>query len=345
MSVTIKDVARSCGMSISTVSKVFNGYPDISEATRRQVMETAHEIGYRPNALARALKTNRSFNLGVLFVDDNISGLTHPFFAAVLNAFKSEVESRGYDITFINHNIGTMDMTYLEHCRYRNVDGVCLACVDFYSSEVAELVNSDLPCVTIDHTFDNRCSIISDNVNGIRMLVDRAVALGHRRIAYIHGQKRNSAVTENRVRGFCRAMEMNGLDLPDGYVVPGRYDDFEYIRESLVALLDRADRPTCILLPDDASYFGALDTIREKGLRVPEDISVAGYDGVRSVQAVHPRLTTIRQDSDALGRQAALQLIGQIDHSNAAAGGSILIPTTLIEGESLGIAPGNRSQA
>ncbi len=342
MSVTIKDVARSCGMSISTVSKVFNGYPDISEATRRQVMETAHEIGYRPNALARALKTNRSFNLGVLFVDDNISGLTHPFFAAVLNAFKSEVESRGYDITFINHNIGSMDMTYLEHCRYRNVDGVCLACVDFYSSEVAELVNSDLPCVTIDHTFDNRCSILSDNVNGMRMLVDRAVALGHRRIAFIHGQKRNSAVTENRIRGFYRAMEMKGLSLPDGYVVPGRYDDFEYIRESLLALLERPDRPTCILLPDDASYFGALDIIREKGLRVPEDISVTGYDGVRSVQAVRPRLTTIRQDSDALGRQAALQLIGQIDHSNAAVCGSILIPTTLIEGESLGMVPGDQ---
>ena len=339
MSVTIKDVARSCGMSISTVSKVFNGYPDISEATRRQVMETAHEIGYRPNALARALKTNRSFNLGVLFVDDNISGLTHPFFAAVLNAFKSEVESRGYDITFINHNIGTMDMTYLEHCRYRNVDGVCLACVDFYSSEVEELVNSDLPCVTIDHTFDNRASIISDNINGMRMLVDRAVALGHRRIAYIHGQKRNSSVTENRIRGFCSAMKSHGLSLPDGYVVPGRYDDFEYIREDLLALLKRPDRPTCLLLPDDASYFGALDTIRASGLRVPEDISVAGYDGIRSVQAVHPRLTTIRQDSDTMGRQAALKLIGQIEHPHTDAGDSMLIPATLIEGESLGAAP------
>ena len=98
MAVTIKDVARSCGLSISTVSKVFNGYPDISEATRRQVMEAAREIGYRPNALARALKTNRSYNLGVLFVDENVSGLMHPFFAAVLNAFKAEVESRGYDI-------------------------------------------------------------------------------------------------------------------------------------------------------------------------------------------------------------------------------------------------------
>ena len=330
MSVTIKDVARTCGMSISTVSKVFNGYPDISEATRRQVMETAHEIGYRPNALARALKTNRSFNVGVLFVDDNISGLMHPFFAAVLNAFKAEVESRGYDITFINHNIGAMDMTYLEHCRYRNVDGVCLACVDFYSSEVAELVNSDLPCVTIDHVFNNRSSIISDNIGGIGTLVDRAVALGHRRIAYIHGQKRNSSVTENRIRGFYRAMEQHGLPLPDGFVVPGRYDDFEYIRGSLLALLDR---------PDDASYFGALDTLREQGLRVPEDISVAGYDGIRSVQAVRPRLTTVCQDTDAMGRHAALRLIDHIDHPNTAISDSILIPTMLIEGESMAAAP------
>ena len=338
MSVTIKDVARSCGLSISTVSKVFNGYPDISEATRRQVMETAREIGYRPNALARALKTNRSFNLGVLFVDENISGLLHPFFAAVLNAFKAEVEGRGYDITFINHNIGTMDMSFLEHCRYRNVDGVCLACVDFFSSEVAELVNSDLPCVTIDHTFEDRPSIISDNLNGVRMLVERAVALGHRRIAYIHGQ-RNSAVTETRIQGFCRTMAQHGLSLPEGYVVPGRYDDFENIRASLLALLNRPDRPTCILLPDDASYFGALDTIRERGLRVPEDISVAGYDGIRSVRVVRPRLTTIQQNSDAMGRQAALKLIDRIDHPGTTSSDSTLIPVTLIEGESLGQAP------
>ena len=208
MAVTIKDVARNCGLSISTVSKVFNGYPDISEATRRQVTEAAREIGYKPNALARALKTNRSYNLGVLFVDDNVSGLTHPFFAAVLNAFKVEAEHQGYDITFINHNIGTMEMTYLEHCRYRNVDGVCLACVDFYSAEVSELVNSVIPCVTIDHIFDNHPCIISDNLNGIHMLVDHAVVLGHRRIAYIHGQ-RNSLVTETRIRSFLDAMQAN----------------------------------------------------------------------------------------------------------------------------------------
>ncbi|MBR3272403.1 MAG: substrate-binding domain-containing protein, partial [Clostridia bacterium] len=88
-----------------------------------------------------------------------------------------------------------------------------------------------------------------------------------------------------------------------------------------------------------ASYFGALDTLREQGLRVPEDISVAGYDGIRSVQAVRPRLTTVRQDSDAMGRRAALRLIDHIDHPNTAISDSVLIPTMLIEGESLGEAP------
>lgn len=335
MSVTIKDVARSCGLSISTVSKVFNGYPDISEATRHQVMEAAREIGYRPNALARALKTNRSYNLGVLFVDDNISGLTHPFFAAVLNAFKAESERQGYDITFINHNIGTMEMTYLEHCRYRNVDGVCLACVDFYSREVAELVESGIPCVTIDHMFSSHPSIISDNLNGIHILVDRAVSLGHRRIAYIHGQ-RNSLVTENRIRGFKRAMEYHGLAIPEGYVAQGRYDDPESIRPVIEALLNRKDRPTCILMPDDAAYIGALETLREMGFRVPEDISLAGYDGVRSMQALHPRLTTVRQDSDAMGREAAKRLIDRIVHPATSLRDPVLIPSELMEGESMG---------
>ena len=335
MSVTIKDVARCCGLSISTVSKVFNGYLDISEATRRQVMEAAREIGYKPNALARALKTNRSYNLGVLFVDDSISGLMHPFFAAVLNAFKAESERQGYDITFINHNIGTMEMTYLEHCRYRNVDGVCLACVDFYSDEVAELVQSGIPCVTIDHMFDRHPSIISDNLNGIHMLVDRAASLGHRRVAYIHGQ-RNSLVTENRIRGFRRAMEYHGLPVPEGYVRQGRYDDGENVRAHVRALLDMDERPTCILLPDDAAYYGALEAVRERGLRVPQDVSLAGYDGVRSVQVVHPRLTTIRQDSDAMGRQAAQRLIEYIVHPATAPRDPVLIPSELLEGESMG---------
>lgn len=334
MTVTIKDVARQCGMSISTVSKVFNGYPDISEETRRQVTKVARDMGYQPNALARALKTNRSYNLGVLFVDENVSGLTHPFFANMLNAFKAEAESKGYDITFINHNIGTTTMTYLEHCRYRNVDGVCLACVDFYSAEVAELVNSDIPSTTVDYVFNNRPCVLSDNSAGIRMLVDYAVSKGHRRIAYIHGQ-RNSSVTEKRITGFYRAMEAHGLSVPDGYVVEGRYDDVSTTRRLTRELIERADRPTCILLPDDASFFGAYEAARECRLRVPGDLSLAGYDGIRLTQSLHPRLTTVFQDSERMGREAALRLIDRVEHPNTAVSDPMMIPVTLIEGETM----------
>ena len=334
MSVTIKDVARNCGLSISTVSKVFNGYPDISELTRRQVMKVARDMGYQPNALARALKTNRSYNLGVLFVDDNTSGLMHPFFAAVLNAFKAEAESHGYDITFINHNIGTMEMTYLEHCRYRNVDGVCLACVDFYSAEVAELVNSDIPSTTVDHVFNNRACVLSDNLTGIRMLVECAADKGHRRIAYIHGQ-RNSVVTENRIKGFLRAMQANELEVPEGYVVEGKYDDIEGTRRRLDALLDLPDRPTCVLLPDDASYLGAREAAQDRGLSLPEDLSIAGYDGIKLTQSLHPRLTTIRQASEEMGRVAAKRLIERVEHPDVPAGEPVVIPVKLIEGNTL----------
>lgn len=139
MAVTIKDVSAKCGLSISTVSKAFNNYADISLETRELVQRTAREIGYYPNAIARTLKTNRSYNLGVLFQEKRGTGLTHSFFASVLDAFKSAGEKRGYDITFINHHIGWTGMTYLEHCRYRNVDGVCVVCADFYAPEVIDL--------------------------------------------------------------------------------------------------------------------------------------------------------------------------------------------------------------
>ena len=334
MSVTIKDVARRCGMSISTVSKVFNGYPDISEETRRQVQKLAHEMGYQPNALARALNTNRSYNLGVLFVDENTSGLTHPFFAAMLNAFKAEAEAHGYDITFINHNIGASAMTYLEHCRYRNVDGVCLACVDFYSAEVADLTRADIPCVTVDHAFENRPCVASDNRSGIRLLVNRAADLGHRRVAFIHGQ-RNSLVTETRVQGFYDEMKARGLSVPEGYVIEGRYNDVGMTRRLTRELLSRKDRPTCVLLPDDACYFGALETLRDLGLRLGADVSLAGYDGIRLTQSIHPQLTTVFQDAEAMGRQAAKRLIDRVEHPAAVDCEPITIPVQLIEGETL----------
>lgn len=219
---SIKDIAKACGVSVATVSKALNGHSDISQATKEKVRQAADKLGYMPNSAARALKTNRTYNLGVLFVDDAQSGLTHEFFAAVLDSFKRHAEGRGYDITFINHNIGHGHSSYLEHCRYRGVDGVIAACVQFDDPEVVELAYSNLPLVTVDHVFNNRAAVLSDNMEGIRRLVDELAALGHERIAFIHGEK-HSAVTQKRLVGFYRACEAHGITVPDEYVIHGSY--------------------------------------------------------------------------------------------------------------------------
>jgi DNA-binding LacI/PurR family transcriptional regulator len=247
----IKDIAAQCGLSVSTVSKALNHYSDVSEATRERVRKVADAAGYFPNANARALKTNRTYNLGVLFVDDVHSGLKHNYFAAVLDSFKVEAEKHGYDITFINHNIGDRgdrQKTYLEHCKYRNVDGVCIACIDFLQPEITELVNSDLPVVTIDHVFNDRISINSENRAGMHDLVKYIYSMGHRKIAYVHGMK--SSVTEQRVTSFCKTLQDLGDAVPLDYLVCANYQDPVSTRHAVKELLNRPNRPTCIFMPD-----------------------------------------------------------------------------------------------
>ena len=179
--VSMKDISAVCGVSIATVSKALNDHKDIGEETKEHIKQVAKEMGYSPNSAARTLKRGRTKNLGVLFVDDEQSGLTHDYFAHVLDSFKRTAEERGYDITFINCcKTRAGRMSYLEHSRYRGFDGVVIACVDFEDPEVEELVRSDIPVVTIDHLFHNRSSIISDNIKGIRDLVHYVYEMGHR---------------------------------------------------------------------------------------------------------------------------------------------------------------------
>ena len=149
--VSLKTIAEKCGVSTATVSKALNDQRDISEETKSRVRKTAEALGYFPNAAARALKTNRSYNIGVLFEEEAGSGLTHEYFSGVLNGLKVQSEKQGYDITFINTCFENRKMSYYEHCRYRNFEGVAIVCADFNDPDVLELMNSDLPVVKIDY--------------------------------------------------------------------------------------------------------------------------------------------------------------------------------------------------
>ena len=328
---SLKDLAQECGVSVATVSKALNGQPDISEATRTRVREAARRMGYVPNMAARSMKTNRTYNIGVLFVDEQQSGLAHEYFSAVLDSFKVRVEQLGYDITFINRNLGGRTMTYLEHCHYRGVDGAVIACVDFNDPQVIELVNSDVPVVTIDHVFNNRMAVLSDNVMGLSALVRTAYAQGHRRIAFIHGER--TAVTENRLAGFYKSCDELGLEVPDAYVREGIYHDAARCAQETKALLALPQRPTCIIFPDDFS------AIQQAGLCIPQDISVMGYDGIYLSRVMSPKLVTYQQNTMMLGRTAADKLVQMVEHPRVTLAEQLLVTGKLLDGSSVGRPP------
>lgn len=328
--VTIKDISKKCGVSSATVSKALNGYRDIGEGTAELIRNAAKEMGYLPNATARALKTNRSNNIGVLFIDKMQSGLAHEYFSSVLNSLKVEAERLGFDITFISQNIGALKMSYLEHCKYRNVDGVIIACVNFNDPSVIELVKSDIPIVTIDHIFDNCTAILSDNVNSIRELVNYIYGCGHRKIAMVHGEK--TSVTDKRVAGFYMACEELGLRVPCDYIKPALYHDPDSSAEATRQLLALPDRPTCILFPDDFSFIGGRNELERQGLAIPEDISVTGFDGIYLSRVLRPGLTTWKQDTDSIGRKAAQMLIEAIKNPKASIAQQIIVPGQLVKG-------------
>lgn len=334
MAVTIKDLAVRCGLSVSAISKALNNYPDISEETRAYVCKVAGEMGYFPNAQARALKTNRSYNIGVVYEIGSRDALQHSVFSSILDGFKSEVEANGYDITFINRNIGAGRLTLLNHCRYRSMDGALIACVDFYNPEVVELSQSEVPCVTIDHLFANSCACaMSDNRSGVRDLVRYVVDCGHRKIGFVHGEY--TAVTDSRMASFYEAMNALGVPVVSEYLAQGLYHNPASNREALKRLMALPEPPTCILLTDDFAALGAMDVLREMGLQIGKDISVAGYDGIAMGQMIHPRLTTYRQDTERVGHEAARLLIRRIDRPNDPIPNPAVVEGTLIEGETV----------
>lgn len=333
MKVNIRDLAAACSLSVSAVSKALNNYPDISKETRELVLKTAQQMGYFPNASARTLKTNRSQNLGVLFEPISPSGMTHPFFSALLESFKTEAEKSGYDLTFINNKIRS-GMSYLEHCRYRNVDGAIIVCADFTSKEVEALLVSDIPTVAIDYPSTTCSCILSENKSGMYMLTKHAISLGHKKIAYLHGEE--CYVHENRLNGYKEALMDAGLEVREDYILPSAYDNPEEASKAFKTILSHPDKPTCIMMSDDTAATTAIQIAKMMNLSIPGDISIGGYDGVRLSLMFSPALSTIKQDTFTMGKAAAQELIRLIETAAPTQSKTITVPASLVPGESIG---------
>lgn len=308
--ISIKELAAYCNVSVATVSKALHDKSDIGDETRQKVRKAAQSLGYIPDEAAITLRTGHSRTIGLLFAGEKGKALTDEFFPHIVNAIKNAAEVRGYEILFIHKTQDKDNISYLEHCRYRKVDGVIMGYLHYEDTEVKELLDSALPIVTIDFCSDVKTSVCFDYEQGMRDLVSYVCEMGHTKVAYITGQ--DSRITRERVGGFNQEMKERGLTVPEEYVKQGNYLSSQKAAELTEELLDLPVPPTCILYPNDFSALGGVGAIAARRLSVPEDISIAGYDGIPVADAMRPRLTTLVQNTEKMGEIAVQKLMDQI---------------------------------
>lgn len=331
---TIKQIAERCGVSLATVSKALNGADDVSRSTMLRIRTVAEEMGYMPNAAARALKTSRSYCFGLIMADTVAAEMPHEFFVKIIVSFKNRASELGYDIIAVNNHLGKRTLDYAEHAQYRNCDGILvLAGDDSDNVVIPRLVETGIPVVCIDYGIEGCGSVCSDNVQGMRELVGYVISCGHRRIAYVSGH--DTMVTRSRIEVFRAVCEEHGISVPAEYLVSALYHSPELAGRATRALLSLKEPPTCILYPDDLAYIGGMNELERMGLSIPGDISAAAYDGLDICQTFHPRLTTILQDAETMGSCAAEELVRAIEAGESHDCRRIMIPGRLLQGETV----------
>jgi LacI family transcriptional regulator len=314
--VTIKELARVSGVSVGTVSRALNGYADVRPETRERIMRLARELDYTPAAAARSLVTQRSHIIGVFMeTGEGHPDLQHPFFHEVLGGLKQRVGAEGFDLLLFaseRPGNGYGPHSYLKRARHHNVDGCALIGLDPDDAEVRRMARAEIPCIGIDMNLegDNVEVVMSDNEGGAIAAVRHLHDLGHRRIATITGMV-DSRPGADRLRGYRAAVQAAGLAYRDDYVA---YGDFyaESGREATANLLALDEPPTAIFAAADMMAIGAIRAAAEAGLRVPEDLSIVGFDDIQLASHFNPPLTTMRQDKLGLGGAAGDGLVARI---------------------------------
>ncbi|MFO7611140.1 MAG: LacI family DNA-binding transcriptional regulator [Clostridia bacterium] len=304
---TIYDIAKAAGVSPATVSKVFNGYKDISKKTKDKVMAVVADMEYVPNPTARSLKTNKSYLVGVMFSEDLGIGLEHQYFSVVLESFREVIGSYGYDTVFINNTLGKNKMGYLEHCKYRNVDGVFIITAQPDDIDVEKLLASKIKCVTTDIRYKDTPLIASDNEGGSVMAVKYLYSMGHRRIAHIAGPRDTRAGHERYV-GYLEGLRKVGLQYDELYFAEASWYDFQEtynLTKNFMRKFSNKNRPTAIYVGADIMAIGAMQALESIGMKVPGDVSVVGFDDIEMAQHTSPALTTIYQNKELIGKTVA----------------------------------------
>jgi LacI family transcriptional regulator len=316
---TITDVACAANVSIQTVSAVFHDKPGISNQTRDRVRRIIQRLCYEPNGLASSLHAQRSLTVGVL-----IPSITNPFFADFVRGIEDVAHLNRYSVFLCNSDQDPEKETqYLQLLRWHNVAGYLLA-YDLNNLAVERILIGvalqGTPVVAFgSRQLHKKVNIIrAEDEEGSFRITSHLIELGHRRIAMIQGPVAGSGspVNRNRTRGYIRALRSARVRVLNSYIVPGGFSVSDGQRGAEI-LMAQSPVPTAIVAANDLVAIGALTALKRMGRRVPEEVSIVGYDNIQISELVDPPLTTISQPTSEIGKRAMEAVLEQIQHPGA----------------------------
>jgi LacI family transcriptional regulator len=338
---TLKDVARVSGFSVSTVSRALTGIGSVEPTTKLRIESVARDLGYRPHAAARMLVTRRSHVIGVIVATfEPHRRISHPFLRELLEAMKYSAGEGDYDLLLLAGRPDETAEHYVHRALSRRVDGIVLLGIDRRDidrggREVRELASVGVPTVGVD--LDIRSFgpwfgfVTSDNAAGARLAVRHMLERGRVRVACCAGRLDTPPGAE-RLDGYRRELESAGIPYRDEYVVVEDFSE-EGGHRAMRRLLSLREPPDAVFVAGDLMAIGAMRTLVEAGLRVPEDVAIVGFDDIEAASIVRPALTTVRQDRDALAG-AAVAMVGELLRDRDAAEHHHVGPVELVVRES-----------
>jgi DNA-binding LacI/PurR family transcriptional regulator len=326
--VTIKDVAKYAGVSIKTVSRVVNNLSEVSPETRQKVQHAILELGYQPNLLARSLVNGKTNTVGVVIPRSADYISDHPFFSEVLRGITEALSAQEYNVFL---HLASDKVPYAKLYTQRRVDGLILMSIPMDDPNIPALEESGAPYVaTCRIAEDDKDSnfVDADFAGGVQQAMEHLITLGHHRIALLAGPM-NLVSVHLRVTGYRNALTEHDLPIPRGYI-----QECEFSSEAgytlAVKFMDKPEPPTALLCGNDLIAFGVIQALKERGHRVPEDVSVIGFDDISLARYSSPPLTTVRQDTFKKGRLAADSLLTRMQNKTDMSPQQIILDTSLV---------------
>ncbi len=331
---SMREIAKLAGVSSATVSRVINGSTLVTEETTRRVQKIIDDLEFVPNTSAIHLKSGKSYIYGIIIPD-----LTNPFFTELVKIFEEVLVENDRELLVANTDFHlTKAQRSIQRMLLRRVDGVAMLASEFESAPLESLVRNKIPVVTADryHTANGMSDIAVNFADGMAQLVAHLKQLGHHRLGFIGG---SAGLVTSRVRreSFLDAMAKQGLSSGEGWMADGNYR-IDGGSAAMASILSQPELPTAIITANDLTAIGALRTAHEYGLRIPEDISIAGCDDIEMSGIVYPPLTTLRISRREYAGML-LEALSAVGEDLTKPGRQFTLPMRLVVRKSTGPAP------